>query len=327
MRTAGRVVVPEDPVTDAEARHRRANAFDLSGELVAEDRHSRPPQPGERPGEERCAAPEPAVGAVHGRRMHLDEHLVVPHRRQGHVHHPHHVRRAVPGVDRGQHACTIAARTAISADEPGARLRQGERCGCPAGVGRPDREARPSTVSCPRRGSTRWGTGVDLTPRTGRCSCMTTVQVGVPLGEHGLRVGPQVFTHVSRCLVAVPAGAQWTLPSRRSQLPPQCPRSWADSRSWRSVLRACGGPASAGADRLVELGAEEHDEDVGRLGLRQSRSKTPGLGGHDADRLAVGRDASSLTGPDHLGGLGVAGGTVQRGNERRHALENADRRA
>ena len=109
VRTAGRVVVPEDPVTDVEARHCGANTFDLSGELVAEDRHSRARQPSEGPGEERRAASEPAVGAIHGRRVHLDEQLVVPHIRQWHVHHLHHTRRAVPGVDRGQHASTIAA--------------------------------------------------------------------------------------------------------------------------------------------------------------------------------------------------------------------------
>jgi hypothetical protein len=107
--TAGGVVVPEHPVTDGEGRHGRADGCDLSSELIAQDRHPWPHQPGEDPDEERLGPPDAAVGAVHRRRVDIDEHLVVRCRRRRHIHHAHHVRRAVPSVHRGLHACTVAA--------------------------------------------------------------------------------------------------------------------------------------------------------------------------------------------------------------------------
>jgi len=115
---AGGVVVPEDPVTDGERRHARADGVDLSGELVAEDPHPWPHQPGEDPDKERLGSAEAAVCAVHRRRVHLDENLVVLSCRRGNLHHPHHLRRAVPSMNRSLHACTVAAR------QPGKSLRQ-----------------------------------------------------------------------------------------------------------------------------------------------------------------------------------------------------------
>src|SRR5215218_6731205 len=55
---ADSVVVPKDPVTDGEGRHVRAECLDLSGELVAEDLHPWPHQPGEGPDKERLGRPE-----------------------------------------------------------------------------------------------------------------------------------------------------------------------------------------------------------------------------------------------------------------------------
>jgi hypothetical protein len=100
---ADSVVVPEHSITDGRGRDARADGLDLSGELVAEDRHPRAHEPCEDPGKERLSSPEAAVCAVHRRRVDLDEHLVVPRCGGGHVHHAHYVGRAVPSVYRGLH--------------------------------------------------------------------------------------------------------------------------------------------------------------------------------------------------------------------------------
>ena len=67
----------EDLVADRELSHGRPDSDHDPGELASEDGPPGSPEPGEEPDEPRPRRPEAAVGPVHGRGVHLHEHLVV----------------------------------------------------------------------------------------------------------------------------------------------------------------------------------------------------------------------------------------------------------
>src|SRR5215470_16260814 len=85
-------------------------------------------------------APRSPVGRRDGRRTHPDQDLVVLRRRRRHVADAHHLRRAVPLVDRSAHAlssCAIRGRAAPTSypllrlsTDPG--IERGERVQLPA---------------------------------------------------------------------------------------------------------------------------------------------------------------------------------------------------
>jgi hypothetical protein len=68
---------PEYPVADRDRCDTGADRLDFSGELVPQDRPPWLDKPGEESREEGLARTEAAVRPVHGRRVNLDEQLVV----------------------------------------------------------------------------------------------------------------------------------------------------------------------------------------------------------------------------------------------------------
>ena len=73
----------------------------ITRELVPEDRHLRPHEPGEQPDEEGLGCPVGGVGAIHRRGMHLHKQFFDRGPRLVDLGDPNHFGSAVPGVVRG----------------------------------------------------------------------------------------------------------------------------------------------------------------------------------------------------------------------------------
>ena len=98
MRSESVRVDAEHPIAMLELGDGRADCVDLSGELGAEDRPSRPQQSAEETNEPGSWITKSAVRAVHRRRVHLDEDLVVLGRGPLDISDAEHLGRPVPLV-------------------------------------------------------------------------------------------------------------------------------------------------------------------------------------------------------------------------------------
>ena len=137
---AGRAA--EHHVADLELGHGAADGLDLAGQVDAERRPTRLPQPQRETPEHRRGGAGMGIGLRHGGRTHPDEDLVVLGRGAIDLRDPEHLRWPVAILDDGPHASPTVARRATTRRRAGTRARGGRARLYAAGVVPETRYAR-----------------------------------------------------------------------------------------------------------------------------------------------------------------------------------------
>lgn len=103
VRAEPELAEAEHAIADLEGCDSSADRLDLSGELGPQDGRLRPEEPAEEADDPWFGRSEAAVGAIDGRCVNADEHLVVPERGLVDLHDLDHVRRTVSRAHGGLH--------------------------------------------------------------------------------------------------------------------------------------------------------------------------------------------------------------------------------